>query len=61
MLTFVRDRCHMFYPKRVVDIPDGLPKWTGLNDQSELCEDSPPELVRELERKRIKGQNGEKM
>jgi hypothetical protein len=51
----------MFYPSRVADIPDGLPKWTGLNDHSELCEDSPPELVRELERKRMKGQNGEKM
>ena len=55
----------MFYPRRVVDIPDGLPKWTGLNNSSELCEDSPPELVRELERKRIKKehdgeQNGEK-
>lgn len=54
----------MFYPKRIVDIPDGLPKWTGINDQSELCEDSPPEAVRELERKRAreaaeKEQNGE--
>ena len=34
----------MFYPQRVVDIPDGKPKWTGMNDSSELCEDSPPEL-----------------
>jgi len=31
-------RYHMFYPQRVVDIPDGLPKWTGLND-SELLKD----------------------
>jgi hypothetical protein len=45
-------RCHMFYGQRVMDIPDGLPKWAGLNDKSELIEDSPPELVREHERKR---------
>ena len=34
----------MFYGQRVVDIPDGKPKWTGINDQSDLIEDSPPEL-----------------
>lgn len=45
-------RCHMFYGQRVMDIPDGLPKWSGLNDSSDLIEDSPPELVREHERKR---------
>lgn len=33
----------MFYSRRVVDIPDGKPKWTGLNEKSELIEDSPPE------------------
>lgn len=37
-----------------MDVPDGLPKWTGLNDTSELIEDSPPEQVQELERKREK-------
>jgi len=36
--------CHMFYSQRVVDIPDGRPKWTGMNDKSDLIEDSPPEL-----------------
>jgi len=36
----------MFYNQRVVDIPDGKPKWTGINDQSELIEDSPPLLKR---------------
>jgi len=36
--------CHMFYSQRVVDIPDGKPKWTGMNDKSDLIEDSPPEL-----------------
>lgn len=38
--------CHMFYTRRVVDIPDGKPKWSGLNDQSELLEDGHPELKR---------------
>ncbi|KAG9765828.1 glutathione-dependent formaldehyde-activating, GFA, partial [Aureobasidium melanogenum] len=47
-----KPRCHMFYGQRVMDIPDGLPKWSGLNDSSDLIEDSPPDLVREHERKR---------
>lgn len=33
----------MFYGRRVVDVPDGKPKWTGLNDKSELIADSPLE------------------
>ena len=34
----------MFYSRRVVDIPDGKPKWTGLNEKSELMgDDSTPE------------------
>jgi hypothetical protein len=44
----------MFYGQRVMDIPDGLPKWSGINNESDLIEDSPPEKVRELERKREK-------
>ena len=59
--------CHMFYPRRVMDINDGKPKWTGLNDASELCADSPKEAVEkrkaDLEqehRKKMKGeQDGE--
>jgi hypothetical protein len=39
----------MFYGNRVVDIPDGKPKWSGLNDQSDLIEDSPPDLKRKRE------------
>ena len=31
-------RCHMFYGQRVMDIADGLPKWSGINDKSELIE-----------------------
>ncbi len=42
----------MFYTQRVMDIPDGLPKWTGINEDSDLIEDTPPEMVKELERKR---------
>ena len=38
--------CHMFYTQRVVDIPDGKPKWTGINNESELIEDSPKDLKR---------------
>ena len=47
-----KPRCHMFYDQRVMDIPDGLPKWTGLDNSSDLIEDSPPEMVRERERKK---------
>lgn len=46
----------MFYGQRVIDIPDGLPKWTGINETSDLIEDSPPELIKEMERKRQKEQ-----
>jgi len=56
--------CHMFYGKRLVDIKDGLPKWTGLSGQSELIEDSPAEAVRkrkrEIEEEEKNGENGEK-
>ncbi|KAK5126538.1 hypothetical protein LTR08_004666 [Meristemomyces frigidus] len=47
-----KPRCHMFYGQRVMDIPDGLPKWSGISGESDLIEDSPPEQVREHERKR---------
>lgn len=36
----------MFYKSRVVDIPDGKPKWAGMNDKSELLEDGHPDLKR---------------
>lgn len=45
-------RLHMFYGQRCIDIPDGLPKWTGLNNESDLIEDSPPEQVKEHARQR---------
>ena len=28
----------------MVDIPDGKPKWTGMNEKSDLIEDSPSDL-----------------
>lgn len=45
-----RPRRHIFYSQRVMDVPDGLPKWSGLDKKSELIEDSPPEDVQEEER-----------
>ncbi|KAI0096009.1 Mss4-like protein [Nemania sp. FL0031] len=32
-------QCHIFYSQRVVDLPDGKPKWAGLDNASELMED----------------------
>lgn len=48
-----KPRCHMFYEERVIDVPDGLPKWSGMKDKSELIEDSPEEDVKEYERKQL--------
>jgi hypothetical protein len=49
----------MFYQQRLVDIPDGLPKWSGMSGTSDLIEDSPPEVVekrkREIEEEGKKG------
>lgn len=42
----------MFYTRRILDINDGKPKWTGINDSSDLMADSPQEAVNELKRKR---------
>ena len=46
----------MFYTQRLMDIPDGVPKWTGINKQSELMADSDPDVVKEVERRRQKKQ-----
>jgi hypothetical protein len=45
-----KPKCHIFYSQRVIDIPDGLPKWDGLDKQSSLIEDSPPDLVRKYKK-----------
>lgn len=50
----------MFYTRRVLDIPDGKPKWTGINNESDLIEDSPQEAVNELKRKRQDEQDKKK-
>jgi hypothetical protein len=42
----------MFYSQRVMDVPDGLPKWSKIDNDSDLIEDSPPDFVRDFERKR---------
>jgi hypothetical protein len=42
--------CHMFYEQRVVDIPDGLPKWSGMSGKSDLIADSPAEDVKKRKR-----------
>jgi hypothetical protein len=34
------NRCHIFYPQRVVDLPDGKPKWTGLDEKSDLVDET---------------------
>lgn len=52
-----KPRCHIFYEQRVMDIPDGIPKWTKIDKTSDLIEDSPPEMVQELERQRKKKQD----
>ena len=31
---------HIFYGARVVDMPDGVPKWSGLDNASESISDS---------------------
>lgn len=40
-LTMGRHSCHMFYTRRILDINDGKPKWTGINNGSELMADTP--------------------
>ena len=52
LLYFSKCSCHMFYPRRVVDILDGKPKWSGINNESDLIEDSPKEAKEDLKRKR---------
>ncbi|CZS94218.1 uncharacterized protein RAG0_04277 [Rhynchosporium agropyri] len=41
---------HMFYANRVVDINDGLPKWAGMQDDSELIADTPAEDIKKRKR-----------
>ena len=40
----------MFYSQRLVDIPDGRPKWSEMSGKSDLIEDSPAEEVKKRKR-----------
>ena len=40
----------MFYEQRLVDIPDGLPKWSGMSGTSDLIADSSLEVVKKRKR-----------
>lgn len=40
----------MFYSQRLVDIPDGKPKWSGMSGKSDLIEDSPQEEIKKRKR-----------
>ncbi len=40
----------MFYEQRVVDIKDGLPKWSEMQGKSDLIEDSPVGEVKKRKR-----------
>lgn len=44
----------MFYPRRVLDINDGKPKWSGISDSSELIADSPMEAIKKRKRQEEK-------
>lgn len=49
----------MFYEQRVMDIPDGLPKWEKMQGESRLIEDSPMEMVEERKRQRTDNEKQE--
>lgn len=49
----------MFYEQRVVDIPDGLPKWSGMSGKTDLIGDSPAEDVKKRKREIEEEVNGE--
>jgi hypothetical protein len=42
-----KPEAHMFYPQRVVDfVSDGVPKWSGLEGESDLLDDDGEEKPR---------------
>ncbi|KAG0646421.1 hypothetical protein D0Z07_7356 [Hyphodiscus hymeniophilus] len=51
--------CHMFYEQRLVDIPDGKPKWSGMSGQSDLIEDSPADAIKKRKREVEEEENNE--
>jgi len=46
-------KCHIFYGSRIVDIKDGKPKWSGLDEKSELLDDNGQVLLHYTETKTI--------
>ena len=42
----------MFYPRRVLDINDGKPKWSGINGSSDLIADTPEETKEEHKKRK---------
>lgn len=46
-----KPKCHMFYEQRLVDIPDGRPKWRGMEWESELIGDTPDSFRVEAKKK----------
>ena len=49
----------MFYPRRVVDINDGKPKWSGINNDSELIADTPEGHKEEYKKRKLEKAEGE--
>ena len=52
--------CHMFYTRRILDINDGKPKWSGINNESELIEDSPEQDKKRKREEDAAEENGQK-
>lgn len=42
----------MFYGQRLVDIPDGKPKWTAIDKTSDLGWDSPKDAIEKREKEK---------
>ncbi|KAJ5272352.1 hypothetical protein N7478_007477 [Penicillium angulare] len=38
-LEAFKPSCHIFYEQRMFDVTDGTPKWSGMNDSSQLLDD----------------------
>lgn len=53
--------CHMFYEQRLVDIPDGKPKWSGMSGSSELIEDSPKDAIKKRKREQVEEEKESKV
>ena len=53
--------CHMFYPQRVADFRgDGIVKWRGLDNSSDLLDDEEKVLVKYEEGMKDKDMNAKK-